>query len=90
MSGRILEEVTPDLRSEGGAEANSMKREGKVQGTDSPVVKELCRKHVRGSGGGSGDQTRQVRGTPGTSQDENTGFIPKERKAMWRVGGAEI
>lgn len=37
--GGLPEEVTPDLRSEGGAEANSMKREGKVQGTDSPVVR---------------------------------------------------
>lgn len=36
--GGLLEEVTPELRSEGGTEINSMKREGKAQGTDSPVV----------------------------------------------------
>ena len=31
--GGLLKEVTPDLRSEGGAEANSMKREGKLSPT---------------------------------------------------------
>lgn len=44
--GGLLKEVTPDLRSEGGAEANSMKRGGKLREQTACGGKELCRKHV--------------------------------------------